>query len=125
MSTEFYTIMGVELALLAFTAIGVFALPLKLGSKSTSILLKIGILLVLISAWWVSIFGLGIFSNFSFYLIAMLVIHLSFLVLSVFGAFSITKNMKNRWIKYLARFIAVAFILCLELIMILVLVIGF
>ena len=110
MSTEFFAIIGIELTLLAFSAIGVFALPLKLRSKTSTILLKVGIFLLLISVWWVTTFDSGIFSYFSFYLIAMLTFHLLFLILSVFGVLSITKTMKNKWIKYLARFIAVIFI---------------
>lgn len=125
MSTEFYTIIGIELVLLAFSAAGVFALPLKLWSKTSTNLLKIGIILLLGSAWWMSTFGSGIFSYFSFSLIVILVTHLLFLILSVFGAFSITKNLKNKWIKYLSRFICIAFILCLEIIMSMVFLIGF
>jgi hypothetical protein len=125
MSTEFYTIIGIEMVLLAFPAIGVFAMPLKLRSKTSTILLKTGICLLMILVWGVSIFSSELYSYFSFYMVTILALHILFLILSVYGVFSITKTMKNKWIKYLARFIVVAFVLFLYFIMTMVLIIGF
>ena len=125
MSTEFYTIIEIEIVLLAFSAIGLFTMPLKLGSKTSAVLLKIGFLFLLISVWLVSLFWSNIYKYFSYYLIVMLVVHLLFLILSVLAVFSITKNIKKRWIKYLSRFMGISFILCLEIIMTMVLLIGY
>ena len=118
MSTAFYTIIGIELVLLAFSAIGIFALPLKLRSRASAILLKIGIFVLLIFVWRVYTFSI-------YSLIATLALHLLFSILSIIGVFSITKNIQKKWIKYLARFIVITFILCLDFIITMVFLIGF